>query len=78
MPVAELRKLHYSNVPRFISDLLTSSDFVIISGALCMADVLMTKMSDTFCSSFVREGVVHEAEKFTRDERLQSLVRAGV
>jgi E3 ubiquitin-protein ligase TRIP12 len=77
MPAQELKPLSHAQLARFVADLLTANDFVILSGALCMADVLMSKLAGCFRDPFVREGVVHEAERLGKDDRLALLVRGS-
>ena len=77
MPKDKLEELPFGNVSRFIGDLLVSNDLVVLSGALSMAEVLMTKMEEQFRESFVREGVVHEMRNLGTKARKDALTRTG-
>eukprot|EP00245_Coleochaete_scutata_P015662 TRINITY_DN706_c0_g1_i1.p1 TRINITY_DN706_c0_g1~~TRINITY_DN706_c0_g1_i1.p1 ORF type:complete len:1941 (-),score=419.45 TRINITY_DN706_c0_g1_i1:667-6414(-) len=67
-PEMLLSLLQEANISSFLAGVLASKDPAILNTALQMAEMLMQKLPDVFCKSFVKEGVVHAIDLLIASE----------
>ena len=60
--------LKNQEVSRQIAAMLASPDLKIVVGALQMANILMQKLPQVFCTYFRREGVMHQMRKLITED----------
>ena len=68
--------LKNQGVSRHVAAMLASPDLKIVVGSLQMANILMQKLPDVFCTFFRREGVMHQMRKLIlEDQEPEPLVK---